>query len=333
MGSAAQPQVIQWILDTRALWPGAKQSRELETHASRALSLLPSSTHDKVFRNYHVRDAKMVLASHLLKHYLISRTCPDIPWHDIPKYLTTDRHKKPIFLLPDGTQPVSFNVSHQAGLVVLSAVAGYAKPGQEVDVGVDIVCTSERRDRDVKSILDDRNVGWFGFVDIYSEVFAPSEVNYLKYSLLSSIPSAPKGPETTQEELVDFQLRCFYTVWCLREAYVKMTGEALMAEWIRELEFRRFVPPKPVKEEGVGGKEGTGEVRREHEIWCRGRRVDGECQVDIRSWGPDYMLCTAVRTKPDKEDGLRLVLADYEVLDLEGICGGGREEGMKLTTL
>jgi 4'-phosphopantetheinyl transferase len=263
----------------------------------------------------------MVLASHLLKHHLISQTHPDIPWHDIPRHLTTDQHKKPIFLLSDGTQPVSFNVSHQAGLVVLSAVAGYAKPGQEVDVGVDIVCTSERRDRDVKSILEDRNVGWFGFVEIYSEVFAQSEVNYLKYSLLSSIPSAPKGPGTTQEDVVDFKLRCFYTLWCLREAYVKMTGEALMAEWIRELEFRRFVPPEAVEEDGVGGREGTGEVRREHEIWCQGRRVDDGCQVDIRSWGKDYMLCTAVRTRPDKKDGLGLRLGRYEVLDLEKVLG------------
>lgn len=30
----ASPQVVQWILDTRDLWPGARQSRELETHVS-----------------------------------------------------------------------------------------------------------------------------------------------------------------------------------------------------------------------------------------------------------------------------------------------------------
>lgn len=249
----------------------------------------------------------MVLASHLLKHHLIALVCPSVSWWDIS--LTVDEHKKPIYLDADGKEPVRFNVSHQAGLVVLVAVVGY--DDGEVDVGVDVVCTSERRDRDRKSIMEDRG-GWPGFVDVYSDVFARSETNYLKYSLLS-LPNAPRG---SGEEVVDFKLRCFYTLWCLREAYVKMTAEALMAKWLDVLEFRNFVPPQPTEGFGVAAREGTGEVAKGHEILFRGRRVD-DVNLDLRSVGEDYMIATAVRTRPDK--GVGLGLGGFEMVDLEEI--------------
>ncbi|KZF21519.1 4'-phosphopantetheinyl transferase [Xylona heveae TC161] len=45
--------------------------------------------------------------------------------------------------------------------------------------------------------------------------------------------------------IIDAQLRLFYAHWCLKEAYIKMTGEALLAGWLKELEFRNVRPPKP----------------------------------------------------------------------------------------
>ncbi|KAH8907877.1 4'-phosphopantetheinyl transferase [Coniochaeta sp. PMI_546] len=307
----ASPQVVQWILDTRDLWPGARQSMELETHASRALALLDNEDKEKVFRNYHVRDAKMVLGSHLLKHYLIARFC-GVPWWQIK--LGRDEHKKPIYRDPvTGRLPVSFNVSHQAGLVALAAVYGYGQ-GQ-VDLGVDVVCTSERRDRDLKSIEKD---GWPSFIDVYADVFARSEVNYLKYQILSSVPGAPRGPGTTQEQIVDFKLRCFYTIWCLREAYVKMTAEALMADWLGALEFRNFVPPAPTPAFDVPADEDGPQVLRSHDIFFRGQKVD-DANVCLRALGPDYMLATAVRTSPAKEDGLAFKLGPFEMLSIDDI--------------
>lgn len=324
------PQVIQWILDTRDLWPGARQSRELETHvslqvgnvlnelaltlgtqASRAVALLKDDEKEKVFRNYHVRDAKMVLGSHLLKHYLIAKTC-GVPWWEIK--LSQDDHKKPIYRDPtSGKCPVAFNVSHQAGIVALAAVHGYDRG--EVDVGVDVVCTSERRERDIKTVQEE---GWPSFVDVYADVFARSEVNYLKYQILSTVPGVPRGPGTTQEQLMDFKLRCFYTVWCLREAYVKMTAEALLAEWLEALEFRNFVPPAPTPSFDVPAEEDGPQVVKTHNIVFRGRRVDN-ANVCLRALGPHYIICTAVRTAPNKSDGLALELGAFEMISIDEI--------------
>ncbi|KAB5562959.1 hypothetical protein GE09DRAFT_765881 [Coniochaeta sp. 2T2.1] len=310
----ASPQVIQWILDTRQLWPEARQSRELGTHASRAIALLSDEDKEKVFRHYHVRDAKMVLGSQLLKHYLIAKYC-NVPWREIK--LTRDEHKKPIYRDPvTGKLPLAFNVSHQAGLVVLSAVHGYNQAtGGEVDIGVDVVCTSERRDRDLKTVEKE---GWPGFVDTYADVFARSEVNYLKYQILGSVPGVPSGAGVTQEEIVDFKLRCFYTIWCLREAYVKMTAEALLADWLGQLEFRNFVPPAPTPGFEVPAEEDGPQVVRTHEIYFRGRKVD-DANVCLRSLGPDYIFATAVRTAPNKDDGLAFELGPFEMLSIDDV--------------
>lgn len=253
----------------------------------------------------------MVLASHLLKHFLIAKFC-GVPWWEIK--LSRDEHKKPVYRDPvTGNHPIAFNVSHQAGVVALVAVYGYDR-GQ-VDVGVDVVCTSERRDRDLKSLETD---GWPSFVDVYADVFARSEVNYLKYQILSTVPGAPRGPGTTQEQIADFKLRCFYTIWCLREAYVKMTAEALMADWLGALEFRNFVPPAPTAAFDVAAEEDGPQVVRSHDIVFRGRRVD-DANVCLRSLGPDYIFATAVRTAPDKADGLAFKLGPFEMLSIDDV--------------
>lgn len=253
----------------------------------------------------------MVLGSHLLKHYLIARFC-GVPWREIK--LTRDAHKKPIYRdAATGKLPIAFNVSHQAGIVALVAVHGYDR-GQ-VDVGVDVVCTSERRGRDLQSV---EKQGWLSFVDVYADVFARSEVNYLKYQILSTVPGAPRGPGTTQEQIADFKLRCFYTIWCLREAYVKMTAEALVADWLGALEFRNFVPPAPTPGFDVPADEHGLQVVREHEIHFRGRRVD-DANVCLRALGPDYIFATAVRTAPNKEDGLAFRLGPFQMLSVEDI--------------
>lgn len=179
---------------------------------------------------------------------------------------------------------------------------------------MDVVCTSERRARDIKTVLEEKK-GWSGFVDVYADVFARSETNFLKYSL-HTLPGMPRTGRF--EEVIDFKLRCFYTLWCLREAYVKMTAEALMAEWLNVLEFRKFVPPDPTPDVSIAAREGSKEVVRVREIVFRGKKVD-YAQVEIRGLGADYMIATAVRTRPDKEGGLRLGLGAFEMVNLDEI--------------
>jgi 4'-phosphopantetheinyl transferase len=274
--------------------------------AARALALLSDSERAAVLKYYHVRDAKLSLGSHLLKRYAISRFCK-VPWRLAT--MTRDGRTKPVFITADGDTPLSFNVSHQAGLVALFAVHGYSGP---VDVGVDVVCTSERRSRDHSMIATD---GWPKFVDVHSDVLSPLEVNYLKYQILASVPGLQPG--ATLETIVDFKLRCFYALWCLREAFVKMTGEALLASWLPDLEFRQFRPPA-----ASSSSDEVGDAVTEHDIIFQKAKVEN-ANVCLRALGPDYMTCTAVRTPDSGKDALAFPIEAFTMLNLEEILEFG----------
>lgn len=267
-----------------------------------------------MLRYYHVRDAKLSLTSHLLKRLAVTRHCR-VPWRDAAP-IRDDAHSKPVWRDPAGREPLRFNVSHQAGIVALLAVAGYAGPGS-VDVGVDVVCPPERRDRDLAMLTSD---GWGRFVDIHSDVFSPREVDYLKdgiMALSSAIPCKP-GPAAPASEMVDFRLRCFYALWCLREAYIKMTGEALLAPWLRDLEFRGFRPPPPAAGGPYDGRPADDEAAAvtDHEVYLEGRRIE-DANVCLRALGSDYMIGAAVRTPERPEDGLGFQLGAFESIGME----------------
>ncbi|KAI2780961.1 4'-phosphopantetheinyl transferase [Daldinia loculata] len=316
MGSG-KVEVIQYLVDTRQLWPGATKTKDLEKEASRALALLTEDEKKAVLKYYFVADAKMSLASHLLKHWVVSKYA-GVSWWDTK--LTRDEKTKPVYVDPvTGKQPVAFNVSHQAGIVALVAVAGY---DGKVDVGTDVVCTSERRVRDHKVINTE---GWGSFVDLHSDVFGRSEADYLKGDLLSTQPGLP--PLARGDEIIDFKLRAFYTLWCLREAYVKMTGEALLAPWLKDLEFKHFRAPHPsqgfvqLPDGEVVEKQ---EIIKDHEILFHGNKVD-DANICLRSLGPDYMTCSAIRTPDRKEDALSWDLGPYEFLPMNQILSDAED--------
>lgn len=246
-----------------------------------------------------VRDAKMSLASHLLKHYAISKLL-SLPWSATK--ITRNSKTKPIYADPaTGRSPLDFNVTHQAGLVALVAATG-----AEIDVGCDVVCVSERATRDHQVVGSE---GWAKYVDMHADVFAPGEAAYL-VGLSGEAGSSAK-------EKTEYKLRSFYTLWCLREAYVKMTGDALLASWLKVLEFRNFKPPLPQAEMGKEREDG-GDVVRIGDVWFEGREVE-DANICLRSVGPDYMTCTALRTPKQKEVGLGLDLGPYEVISLDEI--------------
>ncbi|KAK4125223.1 4'-phosphopantetheinyl transferase [Parathielavia appendiculata] len=323
-----KPTLAQWIFDTRSWYAEATRTKDLETHAARALSLVPASITKQVLNYFHVRDAKMALGSDLLKRYAISKLT-HTPWQRIT--FTRDSHTKPVYVDPaTGRQPVSFNISHQAGIVAIVAVANFPSPTSRTDqdedageetppaqVGVDVVCTSERRDRDQEMIAKD---GWPTFVDMHADVLSPGEVSYLKHRVLAAVPElvAPPPPPPTAEAINDGKLRAFYALWALREAYVKLTGEALLAEWLKELEFPAVRPTNPTPGWGVPAWEEGGEVLRDVEILFKGRKVE-DVNMSLRSMGQDYMIATAVRTPGRPEEGLGWTLGPYEMLSLEEV--------------
>jgi 4'-phosphopantetheinyl transferase len=279
-----------------------------------------------VLKYFHVRDAKMALASQLLKHLVVARCghtkgSAPVPWRKT--VLSRDAHGKPVYYSngdgggDDGskTQPVVFNVSHQAGLVVLVAAYGGDDPGgmNGIQVGIDVVSPTERRTRDLQMIADADAAspasGWPHFVDVHSDVLARSEVSYLE-------ALATHDNDGCND---DERLRAFYALWCLREAYVKMTGEALLAKWLGDLEFKEFqVPKAPGPDKGKGSLH-QGDMVTEHDIRFRGSAVGDKANVCLRSVGTDYMVCTAVRSTPT-ETALALPTTDaFEVLQMDDI--------------
>lgn len=164
-----------------------------------------------------------------------------------------------------------------------------------VDVGVDVVCPGERRDRDHALIAKD---GWPRYVDMHESVFAAAECARL----------LDLGREVGRDEALEY----FYALWCLREGYVKMTGEALLAEWLAELEMRNFAPP-----------EGVSDGRPPLEVWFRGARVGGDVHVRLERYLADYMICTVVRG--DVEGGLA---GGFESLNLNALLDAAEKSNL-----
>ncbi|KAL7947212.1 hypothetical protein V8C42DRAFT_317110 [Trichoderma barbatum] len=280
----AQPSVFLWALDTRELWPEASNTKDLPRVAHRALALLSPDEQSAVLKYYFVKDAKLSLASSLLKRLAISRHCR-IPWRSATA--VRDARTKPVFLLPSGDEPLLFNVTHQNGVAVLF---GAHHPPAGVAIGTDIVCAGERRARDIKHL---QTQGWASFIDMHAEVLCPLEVRRMR-----ALPFSPLGQP---EKLLDY----FYANWCLREAYVKMTGEALLAPWLHDLEMRYFAPPGETPHEGAD---------KTLEVWFKGERVtDVDVKLD-RALGGEYMISTVVRRG---EGGQGLEVPEPEKLDLD----------------
>ncbi|CAL3971150.1 unnamed protein product [Diplocarpon coronariae] len=106
-------------------------------------------------------------------------------------------------------------------------------------------------------------------------------------------------------EILALKKRRFYAYWCLREAYVKMTGEALAASWLKELEISGIrVPlpapsplrsssppiPDPHKDEDLQ----DGEVVKNFKILFRDHQV-ADVVMELAALGQDYMISGAVR--------------------------------------
>lgn len=249
--------------------------------ADKVLTLLPPKEREEVLRYFHVQDAKMALFSRLLKRYAIARYA-GVPWEQA--VATRNSDTKPVYCAPDGSEPLIFNVSHQAGLVVLVAVVD---PPPGFCVGVDVVCATERRRRDHEMV---RAEGWPSFVDMHADVLGQAEATALR-----NLPQA---------DGLDGPLRRFYALWCLREAYVKMTGEALLAPWLRDLEMRSFCLPSD-----------DGGPAPAPEVWFRGRPVNNVDLCLVNFLG-EFMICTAARMGTD---GMSLSAGDYVVLDVEEV--------------
>ncbi|KAF3010743.1 hypothetical protein E8E13_007101 [Curvularia kusanoi] len=328
-----------WLLDTRSLWPG----KSIAVSAQEALNLVSQEEKDLILRKYHAADARMSLASALLKRLFVHKTL-GIPWKDITFGRKRDpKHGKPVALLPaplHGPAPVEFNISHQAGLV---ALVGCKTSDLDAELGVDIVCVNERNQG---AMIDAE--GFEAWVDMYAGIFSPEESFDIKYNappftLLDGIPVTPdmlgrhdrcctRGQQLSltlpagerrdfsSDLLIDAKLRRFFTFWCYKEAYIKMDGEALLADWIPELEFKSVRAPAPGSPARCSTHGVWGERVTDAEVWFKHVRMP-ECRMEIQAFEENYMVGVAAKERGTWMAGgaglLPQVLTRFESLHLE----------------
>ncbi|KAL6234986.1 hypothetical protein BDW75DRAFT_150299 [Aspergillus navahoensis] len=288
--SAGTPPILtRWYIDTRHLTASTTTLPLIET--------LQPSDQTAIQKYYHIKDKHMSLASNLLKYLFVHRTCR-LPWSSIVISRTPHPHRRPCYIPPSNSQAgshedenttvnVEFNVSHQASMVAIAGttippdigVDGKHKP----EVGIDITCVNERQGRNGK----ERSLeSLHKYIDMFSEVFSAAELADMRR--LHGAPSCLSG-----DRLVDYGYRLFYTYWALKEAYIKMTGEALLAPWLRELEFNNVVAPAAVAE-SVESEGKFGDPYTDVRTTLYKNPVE-DVRIEVASLNGDYLFATAAR--------------------------------------
>ncbi|KAK2811009.1 hypothetical protein FQN49_008496, partial [Arthroderma sp. PD_2] len=330
--------LTRWYIDMRK-WTEATTSLPL-------IDTLQPSEQKKIRAFYHVVDQHMSLASSLLKYLYIHRTSR-VPWNQIIISRTPTPHCRPCYIPLKGAQQggekvqqIEFNVSHQASMVALAGCMFHSDGGaidttQKVNldpssgcgvdgppqIGIDITCTDERERRNPDS-LPSTETQFREFVDIFTEAFSQRE--------LEAIKSDPRGAgsyhetptDTYAERLVKsikYRTRLFYTYWALKEAYIKMVGEGLLADWLQKLEFSNVVPPEP--ETGLA----WGTPKTDIEVRLKGEVLDN-VRMEVVAFGERYILATATRGGGFGKASDSIQWDDFRSMDIEkdvGPCARG----------
>lgn len=291
-----KPSLLRWYIDTRELTSS--------TASLPLIECLKPGDQETVTKFHFLPDKHMSLASYLLKYLFIHRACR-VPWHEVEINRTPAPHRRPCFISADGHANIEFNVSHQASLV---ALAGTILPPSTVppdtvfaqplpsstplpsipQLGIDITCVDERRGKKTSSAPTTRQA-LVEFVDIFAEVFSIRELESIKSA---RGPSLPPGVQKNETE-VRYGVRMFYTYWALKEAYIKMTGEALLASWLRELEFTNVIAPEPLETTEQGSQK-WGQPYTDVKTLLRGAPVE-DVRIEIVAFEKDYLVATAAR--------------------------------------
>lgn len=294
--------VFRWVLDVQELWPipddhSSTEKPKSTVHwstgldAQRALRLLFPAERAKVLRFFHPRDAKLALGSNLLKRRAILDTC-HVPWEEA--IVGEDHNRKPSYRpRKPGAQRVEFNTSHHGTLVALVGA-----PGERWKVGTDVV--QMQWEKDYPSVQRD---GFEKWASTYEAVFSAREaVDIARYN--------PPGTLNGDEQ-IQAKLRHFYAHWCLKEAYVKMTGEALLAPWLKDMEFRNVQVPLPVSQTSQENRTGKwGQICTAQDMWFKGVKVTN-VTMELQAFGDDYMIATAV------SDISATTLSPFKELDVD----------------
>jgi 4'-phosphopantetheinyl transferase len=217
-----------------------------------------------------------------------------------------------------------------------------------VDISVDLTSPAERSHHDIAQITSS---SFQDFMTTYDTIFSDSEVFNLTYTLpvdgsltlLSgeripnsvlgradraitlgetfqvSVPSkgtqAEQKVELSSELIIESKLRTFYTAFCLKEAYFKLGGEGIAADWIKELEFNGVRAPERggvarCSLEGTWGEKVLADTRSYSaessedgglEILLRGEPVR-DVLTEVQSYEENYIISTMLRTGKRYQD-------------------------------
>ncbi|KAL1957233.1 hypothetical protein VTO42DRAFT_6267 [Malbranchea cinnamomea] len=332
--------LTRWYIDTRGL--------TATTSDLPLLSTLQPSDQKSIQKYYRLADRHMSLASYLLKYLFIHQTCR-VPWSEVVISRTPAPHQRPCYIpvqrgdAKEKVTNIEFNVSHQASMVALAGCIippdiplstspsispnpSPQGPASIPQVGIDITCTNERERRNKDSIPKTEKE-LYEFIDIFSEVFSAREISNMKAPLCASAASTPSALDAEQSlaRSIHDRLRCFYTYWALKEAYIKMTGEALLAPWLRELEFLDVVAPSPPSAtNSISASGGTmifGTPYTRTKILLHGQEVQ-DVRMEVVALGEEYLFATAARGKgmgkhPDADESSNDPWTSFKALDIE----------------
>ena len=290
-------QTFRLFIDAKASFPYSSAIGKSATEAwastprvAPALKLLPQTEQVAVCRFYKPSDAALSLCSYLLKHLAIVRGCK-VPWSE--SEISQERQTqngKPYFKKGG----VEFNVSHHGQIVALVATTA---PG--VHVGIDVVQVDLARDR--RGVEGEH--GFEGWVQSFRDVFSPSE-----FSTLRNL--TPGLPRPDSEETLKMKLRRFHVNWALKEAYIKMTGDALMAQWLQQLEFASTMPPSPVS--ALDPSKWTWGNTMVTGVTLHGKPVEG-VRIEVDALRQDYMVATAVNDSRPLPEFEQVTLSDSAI--------------------
>jgi 4'-phosphopantetheinyl transferase len=324
-------------------------SNLIEFQAPAYLAAVSPKERQEILNKYHLSDARMSLGSALLKRAYIAHAT-GLQWHSIK--LGRKLHPtmgKPCWLPPpaDGTgrsrwPQIDFNVSHQDGIVALVGICAPAQeyPGDgEGQISVDIVSPNERNQ--LAKIVDS---GFASFVSMYESMFSGAEIFSLTYTLppagyvtlptgeaipnlsLGRLDRTIVGGEVNQVELpggrkldvpsdavLEEKLRNFYAAFSLKEAYVKLGGEGIGAEWIQELELQSFRAPAKAVSPMTWGESLTS---NSGELAFTLHREDvTDVFVEIQGFEDGYFISTML--KPAKALGDLNAFPSWKIVDVE----------------
>ena len=167
----------------------------------------------------------------------------------------------------------------------------------QVRLGVDMACTQEEGRTPVDVTTQDKLDEW---VDIFAEMF--SEASRID---MKSAPIPHAGPEVT---IIQKRFRRFYAHWALKEAFIKMVGEGLLADWLAELEFQDVKVPDPATEHDHPCDGFSWAFRDPEDLrWTPptkavkditatlyGKRVD-DVQMHLVAYEQDFLFATAIK--------------------------------------